>query len=75
MNNDEYVYVIFRTEYTMVDYDIDKLYLEKIVKLEDEAKEYIKQNNKKDKYTGFNYKKIKIGEFCYMYLDANRNDI
>ena len=34
MNNDEYVYVIFRTEYTMVDYEIDKLYLEKIVKLE-----------------------------------------
>ena len=68
MDNNEYVYVVFRCHEAMFDAD-ERTYLDIILKTEEEAKKYIKANtNKKDKYTGFKYEKIKIGKCADIYL-------
>lgn len=64
--DNEFVYLIFRKHISIVDYDDDQLYLEIIVKTEEEAVNYI--NNNKEKYSKCSYEKIKINDKCYINL-------
>jgi len=64
--DNEFVYLIFRKDITIVDYDDDQLYLEIIVKTKEEVVNYI--NNNKNKYSKFSYEKIKINDKCYLNL-------
>jgi hypothetical protein len=64
--DNEFVYLIFRKDIPIVDYDDDNLYLEIIVRTKEEVINYI--NNNKNKYYKFSYEKIKINDKCYLNL-------
>ena len=46
INNDEYVYIVFRTTERLVDYDKTSLEIIVILKTEEEANDYITGKNK-----------------------------